>query len=308
MPTCTERTASPRAPAGPRRCCCTTTSTAGCGRRRSLELAARGRPRAARPTTPSRCGRWFAESADSGSLERYLETFDHTVAVMQTADGARAGSPASAWRTWPPTAWCTPRSATPPSSTSSGGLTLDEVVGGGPATGFDEGDGRRAGGRDRRPPAADRDAAPGPLAGDRRAGRRLARPRASSASTSPAPRRATRRPGTSTRSSTSSARTPTSPSTPARRSGCRRSGRRSSGAAPTGSATASGSSTTSPSTTTARPTLGPARGVRPRQADPARDVPVLQRPDRRRRRRSPSTRSGCSPSCASGSRSTPTTG
>src|SRR5829696_1021246 len=31
-------------------------------------------------------GRWFAESADSGSLERYLETFDHTVAVMQEAD------------------------------------------------------------------------------------------------------------------------------------------------------------------------------------------------------------------------------
>jgi adenosine deaminase len=30
-------------------------------------------------------GRWFRESADSGSLERYLETFDHTVAVMQTA-------------------------------------------------------------------------------------------------------------------------------------------------------------------------------------------------------------------------------
>ncbi len=31
-------------------------------------------------------GRWFTESADSGSLERYLETFDHTVAVMQSAD------------------------------------------------------------------------------------------------------------------------------------------------------------------------------------------------------------------------------
>jgi adenosine deaminase len=29
-------------------------------------------------------GRWFRESADSGSLVRYLETFDHTVAVMQT--------------------------------------------------------------------------------------------------------------------------------------------------------------------------------------------------------------------------------
>jgi adenosine deaminase len=32
-------------------------------------------------------GRWFTESADSGSLVRYLETFDHTVAVMQTAAG-----------------------------------------------------------------------------------------------------------------------------------------------------------------------------------------------------------------------------
>ena len=29
-------------------------------------------------------GRWFADSASSGSLVRYLETFDHTVAVMQT--------------------------------------------------------------------------------------------------------------------------------------------------------------------------------------------------------------------------------
>lgn len=34
-------------------------------------------------------GRWFAESADSGSLVRYLETFDHTVAVMQSADHLR---------------------------------------------------------------------------------------------------------------------------------------------------------------------------------------------------------------------------
>ena len=31
-------------------------------------------------------GAWFREAADSGSLERYLETFDHTVAVMQRAD------------------------------------------------------------------------------------------------------------------------------------------------------------------------------------------------------------------------------
>ncbi|WP_029252399.1 adenosine deaminase [Paraoerskovia marina] len=32
---------------------------------------------------------WFANSADSGSLPRYLETFDHTIAVMQTADALR---------------------------------------------------------------------------------------------------------------------------------------------------------------------------------------------------------------------------
>jgi adenosine deaminase len=31
-------------------------------------------------------GQWFVDSADSGSLERYLETFDHTVAVMQNAE------------------------------------------------------------------------------------------------------------------------------------------------------------------------------------------------------------------------------
>ncbi len=36
-------------------------------------------------TDPVELGEWFVESADSGSLERYLETFDHTVAVMQNA-------------------------------------------------------------------------------------------------------------------------------------------------------------------------------------------------------------------------------
>jgi adenosine deaminase len=33
--------------------------------------------------------KWFEDSANSGSLERYLETFDHTVAVMQTHDNLR---------------------------------------------------------------------------------------------------------------------------------------------------------------------------------------------------------------------------
>src|SRR5215213_7870377 len=31
-------------------------------------------------------GRWFTESADSGSLVRYLETFAHTCGVMQSTD------------------------------------------------------------------------------------------------------------------------------------------------------------------------------------------------------------------------------
>jgi len=38
-------------------------------------------------TDAAALARWFEESADSGSLVRYLETFDHTVAVMQTKHG-----------------------------------------------------------------------------------------------------------------------------------------------------------------------------------------------------------------------------
>ncbi len=36
---------------------------------------------------PDELARWFRDAADSGSLERYLSTFEHTVAVMQTAEG-----------------------------------------------------------------------------------------------------------------------------------------------------------------------------------------------------------------------------
>ncbi|GAA2210676.1 adenosine deaminase [Nonomuraea monospora] len=39
------------------------------------------------PTTdPDNLRQWFEEASDSGSLERYLETFDHTVAVMQSRE------------------------------------------------------------------------------------------------------------------------------------------------------------------------------------------------------------------------------
>jgi len=36
--------------------------------------------------TPGELASWFSESAYSGSLERYLETFTHTLAVMQTRE------------------------------------------------------------------------------------------------------------------------------------------------------------------------------------------------------------------------------
>lgn len=53
-----------------------------------VELAAEvGRPLPA--GNADDLGRSFAEAADSGSLERYLETFDHTIAVMQTAANLR---------------------------------------------------------------------------------------------------------------------------------------------------------------------------------------------------------------------------
>ncbi|MFG1711129.1 adenosine deaminase [Nonomuraea sp. M3C6] len=35
---------------------------------------------------PDNLRKWFEEAADSGSLERYLETFEHTVGVMQTRE------------------------------------------------------------------------------------------------------------------------------------------------------------------------------------------------------------------------------
>src|SRR5215207_3783175 len=40
-------------------------------------------------TDPAGLGAWFRDAADSGSLERYLETFAHTVGVMQTTASLR---------------------------------------------------------------------------------------------------------------------------------------------------------------------------------------------------------------------------
>lgn len=53
-----------------------------------LELAAqRGRPVPAQ--TPEDLATWFFESADSGSLARYLDAFTETIALMQDADSLR---------------------------------------------------------------------------------------------------------------------------------------------------------------------------------------------------------------------------
>ncbi len=76
---------------------------------------------------PADLGRWFAEAADSGSLPRYLETFDHTVAVMQTADNlARVARECVADLAADGVVYAEVRYA--PEQHVAGGLTLDEVV------------------------------------------------------------------------------------------------------------------------------------------------------------------------------------
>jgi adenosine deaminase len=54
-----------------------------------LELADAHGYRDLPASDPDSLGRWFRESADSGSLVRYLETFAHTVGVMQHPDAVQ---------------------------------------------------------------------------------------------------------------------------------------------------------------------------------------------------------------------------
>ncbi|SFB35202.1 adenosine deaminase [Nocardioides alpinus] len=72
-------------------------------------------------------GRWFAESADSGSLVRYLETFDHTVAVMQNGPAiARVARECVEDLAADGVVYAEVRYA--PEQHVSGDMTLDEVV------------------------------------------------------------------------------------------------------------------------------------------------------------------------------------
>ena len=78
------------------------------------------------PDAPT-LAKWFRDSADSGSLERYLETFAHTVAVMQTADGlARVAREAAEDLADDGVVYAEIRWA--PEQHTEGGLSLDEVV------------------------------------------------------------------------------------------------------------------------------------------------------------------------------------
>jgi adenosine deaminase len=72
-------------------------------------------------------GAWFVEAADSGSLERYLETFAHTVAVMQTREAlARVASECAQDLGADGVVYAEVRFA--PELHVAAGLTLDEVV------------------------------------------------------------------------------------------------------------------------------------------------------------------------------------
>ena len=283
----------------PPRSSCTTTWTAACGPGRSSSWPRRPATRACPTTDVDELSGWFYDGRQlrlAGALPGDLRPHRGRHA---DPGGAGPGGRRSAPRTWRPDGVVYAEVRYAPELHVASGMELPAVVEA-VNEGFREGRAlaAAAGHADpgRRP--AHRDAPRRPLDGDRRAGGALPRRRGGRASTSRAPRPATRRPGTWTRSSTSSGRTPTSRSTRARASGCRRSGRRSSGAAPTGSGTACGSSTTSPSGPTARPRLGPARGLRAGQADPAGDGADVQRHDRRGRGPSPSTRSGCCAGCS----------
>ncbi len=83
--TASQRTAPMPSP-GPRRRCSTITSTAGCDRRRSSNWP-REYGYAQLPTTDiDELATWFHRGAKRNDLVLYLETFAHTVGVMQHRD------------------------------------------------------------------------------------------------------------------------------------------------------------------------------------------------------------------------------
>ncbi|GAA5043443.1 adenosine deaminase [Thermocatellispora tengchongensis] len=80
------------------------------------------------PTTdPGSLREWFHEAADSGSLERYLETFAHTVGVMQTREAlVRVAAECAQDLADDGVVYAEVRYA--PEQHTGGGLSLEEVV------------------------------------------------------------------------------------------------------------------------------------------------------------------------------------
>ncbi|MFB7865349.1 MULTISPECIES: adenosine deaminase [unclassified Streptomyces] len=78
-------------------------------------------------TEPDKLGIWFREAADSGSLERYLETFAHTCAVMQSREAlVRVAAECAVDLAEDGVVYAEVRYA--PEQHLEGGLTLEEVV------------------------------------------------------------------------------------------------------------------------------------------------------------------------------------
>lgn len=78
-------------------------------------------------TEPDKLGAWFRAAADSGSLERYLETFAHTCAVMQTRQAlVRVAAECAEDLAADGVVYAEVRYA--PEQHLEGGLTLQEVV------------------------------------------------------------------------------------------------------------------------------------------------------------------------------------
>ncbi|GGO82525.1 adenosine deaminase [Nonomuraea cavernae] len=80
------------------------------------------------PTTdPDNLRTWFEEASDSGSLERYLETFEHTVGVMQTRESlVRVAAECAEDLAADGVVYAEVRFA--PEQHTTTGLSLDEVV------------------------------------------------------------------------------------------------------------------------------------------------------------------------------------
>ncbi len=92
-----------------------------------IELAAEQGYQGLPSTDPEELGQWFRRGASQGSLELYLETFEHTVGVMQSrAALVRVAAECAEDLAADGVVYAEVRHA--PELSTSGGLSLDEVV------------------------------------------------------------------------------------------------------------------------------------------------------------------------------------